>query len=164
MKTDREGLDIAMVVGGPTGVVGGPNQSGGGIGNPFGHVGVGVIGLGTYSPGTGTNAAREFFYAKNAAAIARNDPNAIANVTNYRVPFGIFGFIGATMRSSATEHFVGSYSVNIYPRAGNRSLLFYIQNNSSFTSFSAGIGPSWENGPMSSYRQAYYWTEPIRGF
>ncbi len=60
MVTDRRGLDIAIVVGGPTGITGGPGQSGGGIGNPFGHVGIGITGRGTFSPGTNSAPGSSF--------------------------------------------------------------------------------------------------------
>lgn len=55
MYVDKDGRDIAIVVGAPTGT-GFPGSGG----NPFGHVGVGIEGQGTYSFGTGTQGGSSF--------------------------------------------------------------------------------------------------------
>jgi RHS repeat-associated protein len=53
MKVDRSGLDIAIVVGATTGNWSGDSgQSCRCVANPFGHVGIGITGLGAFSPGT----------------------------------------------------------------------------------------------------------------
>jgi RHS repeat-associated protein len=58
MNVDRKGLDMAIVVGAPTGTTGNPGQSG--VGNPFGHVGVGITDHGVFSPGTDTAPGSSF--------------------------------------------------------------------------------------------------------
>jgi hypothetical protein len=57
MYSDRNGLDVAIVVGGPTGYGAGDFDD---SGNPFGHTGIGVEGEGAFSFGTGTDPGSSF--------------------------------------------------------------------------------------------------------
>lgn len=58
---------------------------------------------------------------------------------------------------SCASHFLGSFSIAIFP-AGCK---INVTNNSSFTSFSYGQGPSWSYGPMSNLYQTYSWDERL---
>ena len=61
MNKDTTGLDVAIVVGAPTGnSTGDSGQSCACLGNPFGHVGIGVTGMGTFSFGTRTKLGSSF--------------------------------------------------------------------------------------------------------
>jgi hypothetical protein len=92
----------------------------------------------------GVNAARDYFYSKNAEALATGGP--LQPVTDWGAKFTLWDFLTT---ASPTQQFVGSYRVDIYPEGQN--LNFVLTNNSSFQSFAYGAGPSWERssfGPM----------------
>ena len=110
----------------------------------------------------GITNARDLFYSKNNGVCGCN---AMQPVTNYRSGFGAKGYIDAWKTGNAAWHFVGSYSVEIYPVENCTKLQFVITNNSSFTSFAYGVAPSWERstfGPGGNMRQTYTWTEALQ--
>jgi len=80
-------------------------------------------------------------------------------LTNYKADFGLKGLWNAGL--DPTEQFVGSYRVDITPNPDG-SLNINLSNSTSFTSFSYGIGPSWNEGPGGTQSQNYHWTEPRR--
>ena len=87
--------------------------------------------------------------------------SAIQPVTNYGSPFGAEGYIDAWADTNPTWHFVGSFTVEVFP-AGGSDVKVVINNNSSFASLTNRIFPAWERstfGPMGSMRQTYWWTQ-----
>jgi hypothetical protein len=103
----------------------------------------------------GVQKAREAFYEKNAGkACGEREP-----LTNYKADFGLTGFLNAGV--DPTEQFVGSYRVDITPNSDG-SINMFLTNSTSFTSFSYGLGPSWNGGPGGTQSQIYHWTEPGR--
>jgi hypothetical protein len=119
----------------------------------------------------GVEAARDFFYNKNAAALASGQYDELQGVTNYRASFGLTGYLGAYADLSPTEHFVGSYSVDITINymnllTGPRYFLtFTLTNNSSLQSFLYGVPVAHERSfiaPTGNMRQTYTWSEPLR--
>jgi hypothetical protein len=86
------------------------------------------------------------------------------NVIDYIGKFKVWEFLEATINLDTTEHFVGSYSINIYGRADGK-VSFFLNNKSSFTSFWYGIPPDWSRntfGPMGNMTQTIYWTEVMK--
>lgn len=104
--------------------------------------------------------ARDLYRAKNDGAKGPCcDKTKLRPVTNVRASFGITRYFRATFTSCAWS-FIGSFRIDVYPESCQRAR-FRVTNNSSFTSFSAGIGPSWEKGPMSNFYQTYTWEEDL---
>lgn len=106
------------------------------------------------------DAARQLYLHKNQKEIAKGaccDKSKLQPVTNFARRFGLRQYLQATFTSCAWS-FLGSFSIEIYPESCHQAK-FIVKNNSSFKSFSAGIGPSWEYGPMSNFRQTYIWEE-----
>lgn len=101
----------------------------------------------------GVGQARDAFYTKYKGATDLSG----ASYTNHRAGFGLMGLMRAGI--DPIEQFIGNYRVDIYPQ-GNM-LQFTLTNNSSFTSFSYGYGPSWNGGPMGNFNQTYIFTEPL---
>ncbi len=101
----------------------------------------------------GVGQARDAFYTKYKGATELSG----ASYTNHRAGFGLMGLMRAGI--DPIEQFIGNYRVDIYPQ-GNM-LQFTLTNNSSFTSFSYGYGPSWNGGPMGNFNQTYIFTEPL---
>jgi RHS repeat-associated protein len=107
----------------------------------------------------GTDAARDFFLAKN-----NDNCGQLESVTNYRAGFGLTGLWNAGL--DPTQQFVGNYSVNIIPN-GNHSATFVLNNTTSMTSFLYGIAPSYSRDPFGSgwslpggnMSQTFTWTE-----
>jgi len=86
----------------------------------------------------------------------------MASVTNYGSRFGAKGYLDATLTHNPTWHFVGKFTIEIFP-VGCNDIRVELTNNSSFKSFAYGIAPAWERstfGPMGSMRQTYSWTQP----
>ena len=111
----------------------------------------------------GVNAAREFYKQKFSGDIASSALPDLSgkNVTNYSAKFGVREFVLATVDLDATEHFIGSYRVDVYGQKGG-VIRFELTNNSSFKSFAYGVLPDWERSqfsPMGNMRQAIIWTE-----
>lgn len=82
-----------------------------------------------------------------------------ASVTNFGAKFGLKGLFTA---DTMMEQFVGIYTIDIHVSGGMAN--FTLSNNSSFKSFSYGVGPAWERGsfaPMGNMRQTYSWSEPV---
>ncbi len=100
----------------------------------------------------GVNAARDLLYKTN-----------VSSVTNFAAKFGLIDYLTT---SSPTQQFVGSYRVDVFTVDQGKSLMFVLNNNSSFKSLSYGAGPAWERGafigPGGNMRQTYWWTEPKR--
>ena len=110
----------------------------------------------------GVNNARNFFYEKNANALAKGDHESLREVTGYRASFGITDLLTT---SSPTQQFVGSYAVDVWSVNKGADLMFVLSNNSSFKSFGYGVAPDWERstlGPAGNMRQTYWWIEPSR--
>jgi RHS repeat-associated protein len=105
--------------------------------------------------------ARSFFYSKNAGKSCDCSTGDFESVTGYMSPFGASGYFNSLWAGNAAWHFAGSFAINIYPQP-DCQIKFVLTNNSSFTSFAYGLGPSWEGGPMGNYRQTYTWTERIK--
>jgi len=107
---------------------------------------------------SGVNAARDFFYQKNA----NNSADQLQPVTNYAVHFGASGYVEAGTNS--TQQFVGSYSVSITPN-NNGTITFEVNNTTSMTSFFYGLWPNaWNPSAghvMGNYSQTYTWTENV---
>lgn len=100
---------------------------------------------------------RDLFYQKNAGGTL--DP-----VTNYSARFGVIDFLTTT---SPTQQFVGSYRMDVFAVDQGKSLMFVLNNTSSFKSFAYGAppAPAYERstfGPAGNMRQTYWWTEPRR--
>lgn len=110
----------------------------------------------------GVNAARSYYIEKFSDALCSNNLDLTGmDVTNFKGSFGVKEFISATYHMDATEHFVGSYGVEIYG-GKSRTMNFRLTNNSSFKSFAYGMAPAWERSTMSymgNMRQTYSWTE-----
>jgi len=102
----------------------------------------------------GVNQARDYFYNKYKGATSLDG----ASVTNYGASFGLSGLVRAGI--DPIEQFVGSYSIDMTVVNGN-TLQYTLTNNSSFTSFFYGLGPSWNGGPMGNFNQTYIFTEPL---
>jgi RHS repeat-associated protein len=111
--------------------------------------------------------AREYYKRKYAnflsCSCSQTNFNG-SNVTNYIGKFKVWEFLEATKNLDSTEHFIGSYRIDIYGKADGK-VSFLINNNSSFTSFWEGIPPSWSRntfGPMGNMTQTIYWTEVMK--
>jgi RHS repeat-associated protein len=107
--------------------------------------------------------AKQLYQQKNSAELSKGDccnPSNLQSYTNYPAKFGLPQFAWATALQSCAWHFTGSFSVDVYPVSCKRVRL-HVRNVSSFTSFSAGLGPSWNSGPMSNTSQDYNWTEDL---
>jgi uncharacterized protein RhaS with RHS repeats len=105
--------------------------------------------------------AVEFYKKKNAAELAKGDccdPTKLQPVTNYAVKFGPVQLAQALIMKSCAWNYIGSYRMDIIPIDCKTARVF-ATNNSSFTSFSYGMGPSWQSGPMSNFYQTYSWDE-----
>jgi hypothetical protein len=106
----------------------------------------------------GVNRARNLMYEKNSGLPFEEwDP-----VTNYRSSFGLPGLFSAGL--DATEQFVGSYRVEIFP-SENRMLQFEVSNKTSMESFLYGLGYDYERSELSyggNMRQVYTWEEPLK--
>ena len=88
------------------------------------------------------------------------DKNKLQSVTNVKSSFGVIRYIEAGFTSCAWS-FLGSFRVDVYPVSCHQAK-FVVTNNSSFTSFTGGIFPSWNNnGPMSNFYQTYTWEENL---
>lgn len=106
-------------------------------------------------------AARQLYRQKNASAMGMGrccSKSKLQPVTNYAARFGVHQFIAATRLRSCAWHFLGSFRIDIYPISCTQAR-FVVTNNSSFTSFAAGHGPSWSHGPGSNFFQTYTWDE-----
>jgi RHS repeat-associated protein len=104
----------------------------------------------------GVQGARNLFYQKNAGKACE----CRVPMTNYRASFGLTGLVRAGL--NPTRQFVGSYSVDIYPLE-NCKIKIVLNNTTSFTSFTYGIGPDWQRStfrPMGNMTQTYWWIEP----
>ena len=101
----------------------------------------------------GVNLARNRFYEKNKGKKLSN----LEPVTDFGPSFGLKGLVRAGL--DPVEQFIGNYRVDMDVEDG--LLTYYLSNNSSFTSFSYGVGPSWDTGPMGNYYQMYIFQEPI---
>jgi hypothetical protein len=109
----------------------------------------------------GVEKARQAYRRKNAGAKGECcDPGKLQSVTNWKASFGWSGYLGATWRRSCAGHFIGSYRVDIFPISCNRARI-RVTNNSSFTSFAYGLGPSWSGGPGGNFYQTYEWEEQL---
>jgi hypothetical protein len=84
--------------------------------------------------------------------------HSLGDAKYYAVKFGVTDFF--TSNSDALD-IVGSYGLSIY-YSGPNKLTFLITNDMSFTSFTAGIGPSWDTGPMSTIETNFWWEESIK--
>jgi len=112
--------------------------------------------------------ARDFYrqkYANSLSCLCSPKMNFNgSNVIDYIGKFKVWEFLEATINLDTTEHFVGSYDINIYGRADGK-VSFFLNNKSSFTSFWEGIPPSWSRnsfGPMGNMTQTIYWTEMMK--
>jgi RHS repeat-associated protein len=103
----------------------------------------------------GVQDARDAFYAKNNGKICTSR----SALTNYKASFGLSGLWDAGWNS--TQQFIGSYRVDITPNTDG-TVNINLTNSTSFTSFSYGIGPSWDGGPGGTQTQVYHWTEQGR--
>jgi RHS repeat-associated protein len=107
------------------------------------------------------NWARQRYQQKNANA--KNgccDASRLQDVANVKSSFGISEFIQATMQGNCAWHFIGSARVDVTPISCTQAR-FKLTNNSSFTSFSYGLAPSWNGGPMGNFYQTYTWDENL---
>jgi RHS repeat-associated protein len=106
--------------------------------------------------------ARQRYQQKNGGTQGSGccDASKLQSVTNVASRFGIPQFIQATMQGNCAWHFIGSFRVDVTPISCTQAR-FTITNNSSFTSFSYGVGPSWNGGPMGNFRQTYTWDETL---
>lgn len=106
--------------------------------------------------------AKDLYRQKNAAELSSPccDPSKLVPVTDYAVKFGPLRLLISLAMQSCAWNFIGSFDINIYP-AGCKHIDVAVSNNSSFTSFSYGLGPSWQRGPMSDFRQIYTWNEGL---
>ena len=106
------------------------------------------------------DAARQLYRQKNSSAKGGCcDASKLQPVTDYAAKFGFRQFMSATFTSCAWS-FVGSFGIDIYPLSCTKARVV-VTNNSSFTSFSAGMGPSWIKGPGSNLLQTYTWDETL---
>lgn len=107
------------------------------------------------------SAARELFYSKNQGKCSCMD---IEPVSNYGSGFGVQGYVEATASGNGAWHFVGSFTITIYPEENCTKLRLVLWNNSSFRSFAYGKGPAYDRssfGPGGNMTQIYTWTEPL---
>ena len=106
--------------------------------------------------------ARQRYLQKNSSQKSGGccDASKLQGVTDVGSRFGISQFIQATMQGNCAWHFIGSFDLNVIPISCTQAR-FTITNNSSFTSFSYGLGPSWQGGPMGNFRQTYTWDETL---
>ena len=102
----------------------------------------------------GVQAAITMFYAKNhGVACCRN----LRSYTGFGYHFGVSNIF----QSNATEQFVGSYTVNIYPNTVTGVVTVDVWNNTSMKSLLYGIGPAWQRSsfrPGGNMAQTYWWT------
>lgn len=108
------------------------------------------------------NWARQRYLQKNGPPTTSSccDVAKLQPVTNVASKFGAVQFIQATLESNCAWHFIGSFRLDVTPLSCTQAR-FTIGNNYSFTSFSAGYGPSWTSGPMSNFYQTYTWDESL---
>jgi RHS repeat-associated protein len=110
------------------------------------------------SPGVGR--ARDYYNQKNAGRfICSEDVAPLDPVTNYKAGFGLTGVWQAGLDS--TQQYVGDYAVKITPNPDG-SATYSLSNTTSMTSFTYGVGPSWDRstlGPGGNMSQTYTWTE-----
>jgi RHS repeat-associated protein len=107
------------------------------------------------------NWARQRYQQKNAGNKGPCcDATKLQGVTDVGSKFGIPQFIQATMQGNCAWHFVGSFSLNVTPISCSQAR-FTVTNNSSFKSFSYGVGPAWNSGPMGNLYQTYTWEESL---
>jgi hypothetical protein len=106
------------------------------------------------------NWARNRYLQKNGAPNGCCSASNLQSVTNVASRFGIPQFIQATMQGNCAWHFIGSFRLDVTPVSCSEAR-FTITNNSSFTSFSYGLGPSWNGGPMGNFTQTYTWDETL---
>jgi RHS repeat-associated protein len=107
-------------------------------------------------------AARQLYQQKNAGATNGCCVGSkLQGVSDYAARFGIPQFIQATMQGNCAWHFVGSFRIDIAPVSCTQAR-FTVTNNSSFTSFAYGLGPSWNGGPMGNFYQSYTWVESLK--
>jgi hypothetical protein len=115
----------------------------------------------------GVNGARSEYYRKFLDEISesRNPDLTGLNVTNWVGKFGVKEVLNATVDLNFTEHFVGSYRVDVYG-GPEGTMRFVLSNNSSFKSFAYGVAPAWERldsvpTPAGNMRQTYTWVECV---
>lgn len=104
----------------------------------------------------GVQQAREQLYNKYQGLPPEN-----GFVNNYKASFGLHGLFTA---DTLTEQFVGSYRIDVSIKDNRAN--FELSNNSSFKSFSYGVGPAWERDSfswMGNMSQTYSWSEELRG-
>ena len=103
-----------------------------------------------------------YYKKKNANELAKPccDPTKLDPVTNYAAKFGVTQLGQAIAAKSCAWNYIGSYRLDVIP-IDCKSVRVFATNNSSFTSFSYGLGPSWTNGPMSNFYQTYSWDERL---
>jgi hypothetical protein len=105
----------------------------------------------------GVNRAREAFYKKNEGRCGTPEP-----LTNFNPGFGLEGLWQAGL--NPTQQFVGNYRIDITPNP-DRTITFNLTNTTSMTSFTYGLGPSWDRSilrPGGNMTQTYTWKEPFR--
>ncbi|MGD9170253.1 MAG: RHS repeat-associated core domain-containing protein [Candidatus Thiodiazotropha sp.] len=108
--------------------------------------------------------AIELYKQKNSNVLNNGcECGELQPVTNYGSPFGASGYTQAWLDMNPTWHFVGSFTIAVYPVSCSE-VMVVVTNTSSFTSFAYGMAPNWERssfGPMGNMRQTYWWTQPI---
>lgn len=125
----------------------------------------------------GVREARIYWYEKNLGKLSSFGPLRVSKypknlepVTNFRGSFGWSEFKEATINLDMTEHFVGSFRVDIYPNP-DYTITFVVSNTTSMTSYMAYLtkpfGFEYPSHPRSYMRfcgnmcQTFSWTEPI---
>jgi len=114
--------------------------------------------------------ARKFYQQKDANSLScacnmQMDMTGY-NVTDYIGKFKQSEFLEATKNLDFTEHFIGSYDINIYGKPDGK-VKFVLNNVSSFTSFWEGFPPSWSRnsfGPMGDMEQTIHWEEVFTSY
>jgi hypothetical protein len=88
------------------------------------------------------------------------DFSRLQAVTDVGDKFGVVDFLQSYIYGDCARQYIGSYSVEVTPISCTQAR-FTITNNSSFESFSYGLGPAWDGGPMGNFRQTYTWDENL---
>ncbi len=102
----------------------------------------------------GVSLAIMLFCNKNYGVVCCKD---LRKYTNFGHKFGLLNIF----QSNATEQFVGSYTVNIYPNTVTGVVAVDVWNNTSMKSLLYGIGPAWQRSsfrPGGNMAQTYWWT------
>ena len=83
---------------------------------------------------------------------------SIGDAKYYAVKFGITDFFFANTNTLAN---IGSYGLSIY-QTGSNELTYVISNDMGFNSFTAGIFPNIDSGPMSTIETWFWWKGSIK--